>query len=71
MGSYSVTPALTSSDTHLANNYEWTDSALVFDVTNTDFPVFVGTTLLDGTFTIAQSGPQDRRDTLDDQETHP
>ncbi|HMA49551.1 MAG TPA: ABC transporter ATP-binding protein, partial [Magnetospirillaceae bacterium] len=56
LGSYSVSPALTSSDTHLVNNYEWTDNALVFDVTNNDFPYFIGTTLLDGAFTIGQSG---------------
>jgi len=55
LGSYSVSPALTSSDTHLVNNYEWTDNALVFDVTNNDFPFFIGTTLLDGAFTIEQS----------------
>jgi lipopolysaccharide transport system ATP-binding protein len=56
VGSYSVTPALTSSDTHLVNNYEWTDTALVFEVTNSDYPFFVGTTLLEGAFTIAQKG---------------
>lgn len=56
-GSYAVSPALVSTDTHLVNNYEWTDNALVFDVTNSEHPFFIGTSWLDGTFTISQSGP--------------
>jgi lipopolysaccharide transport system ATP-binding protein len=55
-GSYAVSPALVSTDTHLVNNYEWTDNALVFDVTNSELPFFIGTSWLDGTFTIKQSG---------------
>jgi lipopolysaccharide transport system ATP-binding protein len=42
-GSYSVATALVSSDTHLVNNYEWRDLALLFTVANLDKPVFVGT----------------------------
>ena len=57
LGSYSVSPALTSSDTHLVNNYEWTDNALVFDVTNSEQPFFIGTSWLEGSFTIKQTGP--------------
>lgn len=55
-GSYSVSPALVSSDTHLIDNYEWQDNALVFDVINAEFAVFVGTTYLAGRFAITVSG---------------
>ncbi len=41
-GSYSVSTALVSTDTHLVNNYEWRDLALVFNVHNTGMPVFIG-----------------------------
>lgn len=41
-GSYSVSTALVSTDTHLVNNYEWRDLALVFNVSNMSRPVFVG-----------------------------
>jgi lipopolysaccharide transport system ATP-binding protein len=41
-GSYSVSTALVSTDTHLVNNYEWKDLALVFNVSNLSRPVFVG-----------------------------
>jgi lipopolysaccharide transport system ATP-binding protein len=41
-GSYSVATALVSTDTHLVNNYEWRDLALMFSVANLDKPVFVG-----------------------------
>lgn len=41
-GSYSVSTALVSSDTHLVNNYEWRDLALMFTVSNTDKPYFIG-----------------------------
>jgi lipopolysaccharide transport system ATP-binding protein len=41
-GSYSVSTALVSSDTHLVNNYEWRDLALVFTVVNIDKKYFVG-----------------------------
>lgn len=41
-GSYSVAVALTSSDTHLGNNYEWRDLALLFTVANATKPVFEG-----------------------------
>lgn len=43
MGSYSISTALVSTDTHLVNNYEWRDLALMFTVTNLDRPHFVGT----------------------------
>lgn len=54
-GSYSVSPALVSSDTHLENNYEWTDNMLVFDVVNFGHPVFIGTNWLRADFAITRS----------------
>ncbi|WIG56553.1 MAG: O-antigen export system, ATP-binding protein [Rhodanobacteraceae bacterium] len=42
-GSYSVSTALCSTDTHLVNNYEWRDLALVFTVANQDRDSFIGT----------------------------
>lgn len=41
-GTYSVQTALTSTDTHLVNNYEWRDFALVFNVVNYNKSHFVG-----------------------------
>lgn len=41
-GSYSVSTALVSTDTHLVNNYEWRELAIMFQVTNLDKPVFIG-----------------------------
>jgi lipopolysaccharide transport system ATP-binding protein len=46
-GSYSVQTALCSSDTHLVDNYEWRDLALVFEVVNVDKPPFVGVSWMD------------------------
>jgi lipopolysaccharide transport system ATP-binding protein len=46
-GSYSVGTALVSSDTHLVNNYEWRDLALVFTVVNISREHFVGCSWLD------------------------
>ena len=45
-GSYSVTTALTSTDSHLVNNYEWRDLALMFNVVNMGHPMFVGSAWL-------------------------
>jgi len=47
VGSYSIATALVSSDTHLENNYEWKDLALVFSVINIDKEHFVGSTWID------------------------
>lgn len=41
-GSYSVSTALHVSDTHLAENYEWRDLALIFNVININRNPFVG-----------------------------
>ena len=46
VGSYSVATALHSADTHLVDNYEWRDLALVFNVMNLDLPYFEGCTWL-------------------------
>lgn len=46
-GNYSIQTALTSSDTHLANNYEWRDLALVFQAINSNQPGFVGLAWID------------------------
>ncbi len=46
-GSYSITTALTSSETHLADNYEWRDLAFLFIVVNMNRKEFVGCTWLE------------------------
>jgi len=46
-GSYSVQTALTSTDTHLVNNYEWRDLALVFNVININKAHFAGCAWID------------------------
>jgi lipopolysaccharide transport system ATP-binding protein len=46
-GSYSVATALHSADTHLVDNYEWRDLALVFTVINMSRSYFEGCTWLD------------------------
>jgi lipopolysaccharide transport system ATP-binding protein len=51
-GSYSVTTALTRGETHLDENFEWSDNLLVFDVINVDKPLFVGSNWLQGSFVI-------------------
>jgi lipopolysaccharide transport system ATP-binding protein len=42
VGSYSVAVALHTGDAHLANNYQWRDRALVFNVVNIKMQDFVG-----------------------------
>ena len=42
-GSYSVSVALTSTETHVVKNYQWRDLALVFSVANLDYAQFIGT----------------------------
>lgn len=53
-GSYSVSPALVSSDTHLTDNYEWVDNLLVFDVLNVNRDYFIGSNCLDAQFSISR-----------------
>jgi lipopolysaccharide transport system ATP-binding protein len=52
-GTYSVSTALVSSDTHLTNNYEWRDLALIFTVNNFKQPYFIGTAWLPPEIEIA------------------
>jgi lipopolysaccharide transport system ATP-binding protein len=54
-GSYSVATALVSSDTHLVNNYEWRDLALVFTVMNVDREHFIGCAWLDPSVEITRT----------------
>lgn len=54
-GSYSVQTALTSSETHLANNYEWRDLALVFDVVNLNKPHFAGCAWIDPVIEVSRA----------------
>lgn len=46
-GSYAIQTALHSTDTHLVNNYEWRELALIFSVANMDKAFFTGCTWLD------------------------
>lgn len=41
-GTYSIALSLSSSDTHLENNFDWLDLAVVFSVVNVNKSVFVG-----------------------------
>ena len=54
-GSYSVSTALVSSDTHLVDNYEWRDLALMFNVVNLDQPYFVGCAWVPPTIDVVMS----------------
>jgi lipopolysaccharide transport system ATP-binding protein len=53
-GTYSVAVALHADDTHISNNYEWLDHALVFNVINTNQPTFVGVTWLPPVIRVKQ-----------------
>lgn len=46
-GSYSITTALTSTETHLGDNFEWRDLAFLFIVMNLDRKQFVGSSWLE------------------------
>jgi lipopolysaccharide transport system ATP-binding protein len=54
-GTYSVQTALTSDDTHLTNNYEWRDLALIFDVININKHKFLGCAWLEPRIRISFS----------------
>ncbi|MFH8135000.1 ABC transporter ATP-binding protein [Pantoea osteomyelitidis] len=45
-GNYSISIALHDRDTHVNNNYEWRDLALIFNVLNGGKPISVGTSWL-------------------------
>lgn len=53
-GTYSVAVALHTSDSHISNNFEWRDMALVFHVVSLDKPDFVGVNWLPPTLVISQ-----------------
>jgi lipopolysaccharide transport system ATP-binding protein len=53
-GTYALAVALHTADTHISNNYEWRDLALVFSVVNLDKPTFVGVTWLPQNMTITK-----------------
>lgn len=54
-GTYSVQTALVSTDTHLVNNYEWRDLALVFNVVNINKPHFAGCAWIDPKIEISRA----------------
>jgi len=54
-GTYSVATAIVSTDTHLVNNYEWRDLALVFTVMNMRRPHFEGSAWLDPAIDIERT----------------
>ncbi|CAM4408455.1 sugar ABC transporter ATP-binding protein [Stenotrophomonas lactitubi] len=51
-GSYSVSPALVSTETHMVDNFEWVDNLLVFEVMNADKTTFIGSNWLDAHFSV-------------------
>ncbi|HZX27834.1 MAG TPA: ABC transporter ATP-binding protein [Telluria sp.] len=51
-GTYSVATAIVSTETHLVNNYEWRDLALVFTVMNMRRPHFEGCAWIDPSIEI-------------------
>ena len=53
-GTYSVQTALVSSDTHLINNYEWRDLALIFNVININKPNFAGCAWIDPNIVLSK-----------------
>lgn len=53
--SYSVSTALTDSYMHLANNYEWRDFALIFQVANTDKNPFAGSSWIEPKIEVGRS----------------
>lgn len=53
-GTYSVQTALVGSETHLVNNYEWRDLALVFSVLNMSKTPFAGCAWMDPRIDISQ-----------------
>lgn len=52
-GSYSVSTALHTGDTHLHTNYEWKDIAYIFNVMNNQKNFFVGSTWLPPTLEVS------------------
>jgi lipopolysaccharide transport system ATP-binding protein len=59
VGTYSFSVALSSTETHLVNNYEWRDLALVFTVANTQRATFVGMAWMPPQIIISACGRTD------------
>lgn len=55
VGAYSVQTALVSTDTHLSNNYEWRDLALIFNVVNISKPDFSGLAWIDPRIEVSKA----------------
>ncbi|TDF67706.1 ABC transporter ATP-binding protein [Cupriavidus sp. L7L] len=62
VGTYSIATSLSSTDTHLVDNYEWRDLALVFTVVNIGHPEFVGCAWIDPHVSIRRGGRLDGPD---------
>ena len=60
-GNYSIATALTSGETHLGNNYEWRDLALLFTVVNMSQPVFTGCVWLEPSISLHRQISHDSR----------
>jgi lipopolysaccharide transport system ATP-binding protein len=57
-GSYSLSLSLSKEDSHLGENYEWRDNALIFHVFNSHQENFVGTSWLDAKVDVDRYGKQ-------------
>jgi lipopolysaccharide transport system ATP-binding protein len=55
-GGYSVAVALHGTDTHLVDNYQWRDLALLFNVVNMSRDTFVGHAWMPPELTIERPG---------------
>jgi lipopolysaccharide transport system ATP-binding protein len=53
-GTYSIAVAAHTRDNHLANNYEWRDQALIFNVINPTEKEFVGLSWLPPSIQVHQ-----------------
>lgn len=53
-GDYSIQTALVSTNTHLVNNYQWMDLALIFNVVNLDKYQFSGCSWIEHSITIGK-----------------
>lgn len=51
-GTYSISVALSSTETHLVKNFQWKDLALVFTVANIQYPTFVGSAWIPPSITM-------------------
>ena len=67
-GSYSIATALSKSDSHLEENYEWRDLALIFSVVNRKSNKFAGVVCLNPSVTVSRG---DERSTAVSAESTP